>query len=152
MAGAQSYRTWSPERAIWLQDDAMSLLSPSIYRKRFLPHARRIIGEFPCVRFHLHGTVSWSKEPLLSLPELDVIQCGVDAGQAAAELFPQWKTIQEHKKLVMARPYGEDLPSWLDRVLAQFPTKGLSIQVEVGSVEEGRITKQLFQQAISAGD
>ena len=146
MAGAQAYRMWAPEKAIWLQDCAMALLSPNMYCDVFLPQTRRIASEFPCAGFHLHGKAAWGANQLLSVPELDVMQLSPDSGQGMDDLIPRWKQIREHKRLVLMRPYGEDLPSWLERVLAEVPVGGLSIQVEVSSIEEGRIAKKLFQQ------
>ena len=144
MAGAQAYRTWAPEKAIWLQDDATALFSPRLYRDLLLPQITRILDQFPCTGFHLHGKIAWGIDLLLPLPKLDVIEFGPDAGQAMDELFPESKRIQEHKKLVFLRWYEEDLADWLDRVLTGFPPHGLSIQVQASNAEEGMIVKQLF--------
>jgi hypothetical protein len=144
MAGAQAYRTWAPEKAIWLQDDATALFSPRLYRDLLLPQIERILGQFPCTGFHLHGKIAWGIDLLLSLPKLDVIEFGPDAGQGMNQLFPESKRIQEHKKLVFLRWYEADLAGWLGRVLTGFPPNGLSIQVQASNAEEGMIVKQLF--------
>jgi hypothetical protein len=145
MAGAQAYRTWAPEKAIWLQDDATALFSPNLYRELLLPQIGRILDQFPCTGFHLHGKIAWGIDLLLSLPKLDVIQFGPDAGQRMDELFPQSQRIQEHKKLVFLRCYEGDFPHWLGRVLAEFRPGGLSIQVQVCNAREGMIVRRLFE-------
>ena len=150
MAGAQAYRMWAPQKAIWLQDDAMASLSPNLYRDVFLPQVRRIAGAFACTGFHMHGKVACGMEQILSqvlsVPELDVMHLSPDSGQGMEDLIPHWKRIREHKRLVLMRPYGEDCHCWLGRILTEVPAGGLSIQVEVNNVAEGRIIKKLFQQ------
>ena len=59
MVGCAGLRCWMPEKGILLQDDAMSVLSPSFYRELFLPQVRRIAAEFPAIFFHLHGNYLW---------------------------------------------------------------------------------------------
>jgi hypothetical protein len=146
MAGAQAYRTWAPEKVVWLQDDATALFSPILYRDLVLRQIERILDEFPCTGFHLHGKVQWGVDVLLSIPKLDVIEFGPDAGQDMQELFPLCKRILERKKLVFLRWYEDDLPGWLDRVLAEFPFGGLSVQVQANNPEEGVIIKRLFDE------
>jgi hypothetical protein len=144
MAGAQAFRTWAPKKVIWLQDDATSLFSPRLYRELVLAQIEHILGQFPCTGFHLHGKVTWGVDVLLSIPKLDVIEFGPDAGQDLQVLFPLCRQILEHKKLVLLRWYEDDLPDWLQRVLATFPTAGLSVQVQANNAEEGRLVKAAF--------
>jgi hypothetical protein len=62
-----------------------------------------------------------------------------------AGTFAGWKKIQEHKPLVMWRLYADDFATWLERVLQEFPAKGLSIQVTVRNVEEARKVQSEFR-------
>ncbi|MBI2843667.1 MAG: hypothetical protein HYX78_09735 [Armatimonadetes bacterium] len=142
MDGDRGFRIWSPEKMVWLQEDAMSLLSPELYKEFFLPIDRRIASEFSAVAFHLHGSALWAIEDLAAAPEIDVIELNFEAANADVEgAFAGCKTIQSSKPLVMWRLYDDGFWPWLDRVLAEFPPQGLSIQVTVNDLEVGKSVK-----------
>ena len=143
MAGAHGLRTWAPDKVIWLQEDAMALLSPRLFREFFLPLDRRIAREFPYTAFHLHGSALWSIDDLVLAPELDVIELNDESALTDVEgTFAGWKKIQQHRPLVMWKEFdGDEFWPWLDRVLEEFPLQGLSIQTTVASVEEGMAVK-----------
>ena len=48
-------RTWAPDRILWLQEDAMSLLSPTLYHQYVWPIDVQLASKFPCIAYHLHG-------------------------------------------------------------------------------------------------
>ena len=150
MAGGHGIRTWAPDKLIWLQEDAMAVLSPDLYREFFLPVDRRIAGEFPCTAFHLHGSALWAIDELVKVPEVDVLELELETASCSFEgTFAGWKKIHTHKSLVMWRSYEEDFWTWLDRVLAEFSSAGLAIQVTVKDVEQGKDAKAGFLEAVS---
>lgn len=139
VAGAHGLRIWAPDKVIWLQEDAMALLSPRLFREFFLPLDRRIAGEFPCVAFHLHGSALWAIDDLVTVPELNVIELNYESAQQDVEgTFAGWQKILKHKPLVIWKEYdGANFWPWLDRVLEELGAQGVSIQVTVPGVEEG---------------
>ena len=150
MAGDAGLRTWAPDKVIWLQEDAMALLSPELYSKFFFPLDRHIAGEFPCTAFHLHGSALWGIDQLAGVPEIDVLELNLEAAMCDIEgTFQGWKKIQANKPLVIWRLYENDFWPWLDRTLAELPSRGLSIQVTVKDVEEGKKVKAGFLKAVS---
>jgi hypothetical protein len=123
----------------------MALLSPDLYREFFFSIDRRIASEFPCTAFHLHGSALWAIDQLVTVPGIDVIELNIEAARCDIKgTFLGWKKIQAHKPLVMWRLYEDDFWDWLDRVLDEFPPRGLSIQVTVKDVEEGKKVKDRF--------
>ena len=149
MAGEHGLRTWAPDKIIWLQEDAMALLSPQLYRDFFLPLDRQIGGQFSCVAFHLHDSALWAIDDLVEVPEIDVLELNQDVGSADIEAtFSGWKKIREKKPLVIWRMYDEGFWPLLDRILAEFPPCGLAIQITAKDEEEGkRVTDRFLEVA-----
>jgi hypothetical protein len=126
MVGCAGLRCWMPEKGIWLQDDAVSLLSPRFYDDLFLPQVRRIVNRFPSVAFHLHGNVLWPVDSLLSVDEIDVLELNYDQGICNLDdLIGAWKKIQARKPLIA---YADVRVEELDHILDQLSPAGLSIQ------------------------
>jgi len=149
VSSGHGLRTWAPEKVIWLQEDAMALLSPGLYRQFFLPVDRRIAGQFPCAAFHLHGSAIWAIDELVKVPEIDVLELNLEAAYCDVEAtFSGWKKIQAHKPLVIWRLYEEDFRPWLDRVLAELPSAGVSIQVTGADREQAKEAKAAFFEAV----
>jgi hypothetical protein len=145
VAGAAALRTWAPQRVLWLQEDAMSLLSPQLYRKHFLGTDRRLSDAFPCVAFHLHGSALWAIGDLVQLPGLDVIELNLDDAACDVEAtFAGWRAIQRHKPVILWRMYGPDFEPWLARVLAELPCDALAIEVSTRDLAEAQTVSEAF--------
>ena len=139
-------RAWAPDRLLWLQEDAMALLSPPIYRDFVLPIDAEISSLFPCVAFHLHGTALWAIDTLIHVRGIDMIELNLEAAMCDEPgTLAGWKKIQQHKPLVMWRLYSEEFPTWLAMVFRDYPAKGLAIQVIVHNVEEARKVQDEFR-------
>jgi 5-methyltetrahydrofolate--homocysteine methyltransferase len=140
VAGAHGLRTWAPDRVIWLQEDAMALLSPRIYRRFILPLDKRIASEFPHTAFHLHGSALWAVEDLAATSEIDLIELNFESAQCDVEgTFAAWKRIQQDKPLVVWKEFcGDEYWPWLHRVLDELSWQGLSIQITVATRQAGQ--------------
>jgi hypothetical protein len=139
-------RAWAPDRLLWLQEDAMALLSPTLYRNFVLPLDEELSGHFRCVAFHLHGTALWAISDLVQVPGVDVMELNLEAAMCDVEgTLAGWKKIQQHKPLVIWRCYADDFAEWLPKIIREFPAKGLSIQVSVRNVEEARKVQDEFR-------
>lgn len=134
-------RCWMPEKGIWLQDDAMMVLSPSFFRELFLPQVKRIADQFPMVAFHLHSNYSWPVEALLGADEIDVIQLSYDGGSVELEnVIGEWKKIQEKKPCIA---YAEVSPGQLGHIVEELAPNGLSIQTTSPTLQDGIARRDL---------
>jgi len=149
VAGAAALRTWAPDKVLWLQEDAMALLSPRLYRRHFLAVDRKLSDAFPCIAFHLHGSALWAVDDLVQLPGIDVLELNFDDARCDVEgTFAGWRKIQQHKPVVLWRMYGPDFEGWLNRVLRELPAAGVSIQVSAQDVAEAELVEAMFTRAI----
>jgi hypothetical protein len=142
MVGCAGLRCWMPEKGIWLQDDAVSLLSPRFYGELFLPEVRRIAAEFPAVAFHLHGNTLWPIDLILSVEKIDVLELNYDVGVCNLDdLMKAWARIQQYGKPVIA--YADVTLDELQRLLDELSPVGLSIQTLSPTMELGRAKRDL---------
>jgi hypothetical protein len=149
VAGAAALRTWAPDKVLWLQEDAMALLSPKVYRKYFLAADRQLSDAFPCIAFHLHGSALWAIDDLVTLPGVNVLELNLEDARCDVEgTFAGWRKIQQHKPVVLWRTYGPDFQTWLYRVLREFPAAGLSIQVSTHDRAEAETVQAVFTRAV----
>jgi hypothetical protein len=149
VAGAAALRTWAPDKVLWLQEDAMSLLSPKLYRKHFLPVDRRLSDSFPCVAFHLHGSALWAIDDLIQVPGIDVLELNLEDARCDVEgTFAGWRKIQQHKPVVLWRMYAADFEDWLNRVLRELPRAGVSVQVSAHDLAEAQTAQAIFARAV----
>jgi 5-methyltetrahydrofolate--homocysteine methyltransferase len=142
MVGCAGLRCWMPQKGIWLQDDAISLLSPRFYRELFLPQVRRIAAEFPAIAFHLHGNTLWPVDLILSIDGIDVLELNYDAGVCnLGEVIEAWKKVQRHGKPVIA--FADVTIDELRHVLHELFPVGLSIQSISPTMDLGKAKRDL---------
>jgi hypothetical protein len=141
-------RVWAPDKLLWLQEDAMALLSPDLYRRHVLPLDRRLSETFACVAFHLHGSALWAIDDLVLVPGIDVLELNHEDARCDVEgTFAGWKKIQEFKPLVVWRRYDGGFRPWLDRVLRELRPAGLNVQVAVRNGTEAEAVAGEFRAA-----
>jgi len=142
LAGCAGLRCWFPGKGLWLQDDAVSILSPRFYREHFLPRVRRVAGAFEHVAFHLHGDRLWAVDLLLPLEEIDVLDLNYDVGASGLEqkLVPAWRHIQARKPCIA---FGHVTLEELARLRETLSPAGLSLQVVAPTLAQGRAAREL---------
>jgi hypothetical protein len=139
--GCAGLRCWMPEKGVWLQDDALSVLSPRFYDGIFLSQVRRIAAQFPCVAFHLHGNTLWPVDLLLPVDEIDVLELNYDVGVCQLEkLIPAWKKIQARKPCLA---FADVTLDELEQILGELPPAGLSLQTISPTMENARAKRDL---------
>lgn len=141
LVGCSGLRCWMPAKGVWLQDDAVSLLSPRFYDDIFLPQVRRIARQFPCVAFHLHGNILWPVDLLLSVDEIDVLELNYDVGVCKLEqVSAAWKKIQARKPCLA---FADVTLGELEQILAELPATGLSLQTLSLTMEDAKAKRDL---------
>ncbi len=133
--GSFSYGLWCPGEMIWLQEDAVALLSPAMYRDLIYPADCRIAASFEHTVMHLHPS-RFIPSKLLVETQLAAIELHIDHdGPRASKLEAHYRTILARKPLLI---WGDLTGDDLDFVFGQLPHQGLAVNVVVESVEEAR--------------
>lgn len=147
MCGDQGMRIWMPGKFIWLQEDAMALLSPALYQKLIYSADCRITENFGHAAFHLHATALWAIEELLRVPHLEVIELNRESATFDVEgTYEGWKKIQSKLPLVVWAEYSDDFDEWMLRFLREIPFAGVNFQIAMSGscVEEAIAVKKRF--------
>jgi len=142
-----AHRAWAPAPMVWLQEDALGLMSPRLFRDFILPQDRRILQEFRHTGFHLHGTVPWAVEAFAAMPELGVLNFCFESLQPNVEAtFAGFRRIQElHKPLAAWKEFdGDCFWPWLERFLGELSPQGLLLEVTVHDLDEGHAVRESF--------
>jgi hypothetical protein len=131
--GSFSYSLWCPGKMIWLQEDAVALLSPKMYREFIYPADCRIAAALEHTIMHLHPT-RLIPSKLLADTDLAAIELHIDHdGPRACGLEEHYRTILAVKPLLI---WGDLTGADLDFVFERLPHPGLAVNVVVSSVEE----------------
>ncbi|MHB0913033.1 MAG: uroporphyrinogen decarboxylase/cobalamine-independent methonine synthase family protein [Armatimonadota bacterium] len=133
--GAFFYSVWCPGKTIWMQDDAMALLSPDMHELFIHSHNCRIAEAFEHSVMHLHP--SWSTPVDHALETgIDVVELHRDrGGRTAEELYDSHTKVLSEKPLIV---WGDITERDMDFILDHLPHKGLAINVTVGSKEQAK--------------
>jgi hypothetical protein len=143
--GAFFYSLWCPGKTIWLQEDAVALLSPALYREFIYPADCRIALEFQNAMMHLHPT-RFIPSRLLASTALAAIELHIDHdGPRAEALEPHYRAILDSKPLLI---WGDLTGADLEFILSRLPRRGLAVNLVVGSVEEAQ---SVWERAMQAG-
>jgi len=131
------YHIWAPGRCSRLQDDAMSLLSPNLYKSFFQNKHREMamVAEFNL--FHFHTSSLFLLNLLLEIEELKVIQVSLDTGGPKLEdIIKILKGIQEAGKCLVIKGVLNEAD--FISVRKELSMKGLCLQAVVSNVDEAR--------------
>jgi DNA-binding FadR family transcriptional regulator len=137
------YHIWAPGRALWFQDDLSALLSPSLYRRFFLPAACLILKGNDYTAFHLHPNSFFLLDLLLSLEDLKVIQVNKDTGgPSVREMLPVLQKIIKAKGLIL---WGDITLEDLAMIRENLPCRGLALHIVAPDEDEARARRQFLQ-------
>jgi hypothetical protein len=119
---------WAPGPTIAIQDDAMGLCDPAVYRDIFMPCSAQVVQHLgACVLFHLHSTGYQHYRYVLDVPGLAGVELTIEAnGPALAELVPVCRKILERSRLLLCVDHRYDE---LADVLPSLPREGLYVVV-----------------------
>ncbi len=133
--GSFFYSLWCPGRTIWLQEDAVAILSPALYERFILPADCRIAQCFENAMIHLHPTRFIPSRRLIST-NLAAIELHIDHDGPRAETLEQhYRTILGSKPLLI---WGDLTRADLNFIFSRLPYQGLAVNVVVSSPDEAQ--------------
>jgi len=137
-----SYYIWTPGTCLRLQEDAMSLLSPELYRKFVHPCDCLIASAAEYSLFHLHSTGLHLLDFLLENEGIRIFQVSKDEGVDLETILPGLRKIQEADRclIVKGRLNGEDLQV----IKKELDFRGLCVQAVVSTPNESETFLSTF--------
>ena len=123
-----NYGYWAPGKTYVIQDDAMGMCSPAMYRDVFMSYNAEIVqslGDY--ILFHLHSTGIQFYHDLLTVPGLAGIEVTLEEnGPRPADLVPMFRKILEQSRLIVfAYHFFEEMAGILDKI----PHEGLYLVI-----------------------
>ena len=129
------YQLWTPGPTARMQEDAIMLYSPSLYRKILQPVDRYIAQQFSHGFFHLHATSAPFLDALLEIEEIRCFQFNNDvSGPAFQDMIPHFQKIQQGGRSLLIR--GSFSPNELKRLLDAMEPTGLYLYIMVQTAKE----------------
>lgn len=139
--GSFFYSLWCPGRMIWLQEDAVALLSPALYEEFIYPADCRIARAFENTVIHLHPTRFIPSKQLVAT-DLAAIELHIDHdGPRAEALEDHYRTILSAKPLLV---WGDLTDADLEFLLTRLPHQGLAVNAVVDTVERAEALAKLL--------
>jgi hypothetical protein len=115
---------WAPGKTIMLQEDALGMCSPSVYRDIFMPLNAAIVRHLGAhVFFHLHTTGYQHYRHVLDIPGIAGLEMTLETiGPTLRDLAPVLREILERTRLIVHLCTGFE---YLPEVLRKLPRAGL---------------------------
>ena len=125
---AHIFGYWAPGPTYVIQEDAMGMCSPAVYREVFWPGNCEVVERFgDHVLFHVHSTGIDHVPDALAIPGLAGMELTVESnGPPLVDLVPVLRAILERGRLILCVDHGFDR---LPAVLRQLPHEGLYLVV-----------------------
>jgi hypothetical protein len=119
---------WAPGPTTVIQEDALGMCSPSVYRDLFMEHNSEIAERLaPYVLFHLHSTGYRHYRHVLEIPKLAGLQVTVEAnGPSLSDLAPVLREILERSRLIL---FVDSHFDQLQAVISRLPKEGFYLMV-----------------------
>ena len=124
----QIYGYWAPGETIVLQEDALGMCSPEVYRDIFMPLNAAIVQRLGAnVFFHLHSTGCEHYREVMSIAGLVGLEMTLETiGPTLRDLVPMLREILEKTRLIIHVGTGFE---YLAEALRKLPHEGLYLMI-----------------------
>lgn len=139
------YQLWAPGSIVRLQEDAVAVLSPDLYRRFVQPVDRYLARQFECPFMHLHSTSMFLLDLILEVEEIRCFEVNNDdvaGGLTVKELVPYLQTIQRAGRSLLIR--GSFKPDEIRILMDSLATEGLYFYIMVENKSEVETLKPLL--------
>jgi hypothetical protein len=125
---AHIFGYWAPGKTIMLQEDALGMCSPSIYRDIFMQFNAAIVKHLgPHVLFHFHSTGYKHYTHVLNIPGIAGVEITLETiGPTLQDLVPVLRNILEKSRLILQVSTGFE---YLPAALRKLPKEGLFLVI-----------------------
>jgi len=119
---------WAPGQTITLQEDALGMCSPSIYRDIFMQFNAEIVKHLgPYALFHFHSTGYKHYQHVMSIPGIAGVEMTLETiGPTLRDLVPVFREILEKTRLILQVCTGFE---YLPEALRKLPQEGLFLVI-----------------------
>jgi hypothetical protein len=119
---------WAPGKTVMLQEDALGMCSPSIYRDIFMPFNAAIVAHLgPHVLFHFHSTGYAHYPHVMNVPGIAGVQMTMETiGPTLPDMVPLFRQILEKTRLILQVCTGFE---YLPEALRKLPGEGLYLVI-----------------------
>ncbi|MHB0878750.1 MAG: hypothetical protein ACYC5O_22145 [Anaerolineae bacterium] len=129
------YSLWAPGAIVRMQEDAVGLLSPTLYRQLLQPVDREWAGSYPCAFMHLHSTSMHVLDDMLAIEEIAAFQVNRDvSGPSLEAMMPYYRRVQDAGRPLLVR--ASFTPDELRYLLDNLSPRGLYLYVMVADAAE----------------
>lgn len=137
-----TYYIWTPGNNIRLQEDAMAMLSPDLYREFVHPLDCQIASSAEYTLFHLHATGLHLLDFILQNEGIKIVQVSKDEGVAIKPILAHLQQIQDAKKCLLLK--GRFSHDELEAIGSALDVRGLVIQAVVLNPQEAEDILSFF--------
>ena len=125
---AHIFGYWAPGPTYVIQEDAMGMASPAVYREVFWPGNCEVVESFGGhIFFHVHSTGFDHWRDVLEIPGLAGMELTIESnGPPLLEVVPVLREILERGRLILCIDHGLDV---LPQALRQLPREGLYLVI-----------------------
>ena len=119
---------WAPGKTVMMQEDALGMCSPSIYRDIFRQFNEEIVKHIgTCALFHFHSTGYQHYPHVLNLPGIAGLEMTMETvGPTLLDMVPVFREILEKSRLILQVCTGFE---FLPEVLRKLPSEGLYLVI-----------------------
>lgn len=137
-----TYYIWTPGKNIRLQEDAMAMLSPDLYREFIHPLDCQIASSAEYTLFHLHATGLHLLDFILQNEGITIVQVSKDEGVQLKAILSNLQKIQDHEKCLLLK--GRFSHDELEVIGSALDVRGLVIQAVVLNPQEAEDILSFF--------
>ncbi len=129
------YQLWAPDSIVRLQEDAVAVISPDLYKNYLSKVDRQVASNFNNSFMHLHATSMFILHHLLENEYLRAFEINNDVGgPPLTEMVPYFQMVQKaDRPLIIRGSFTEDE---LKLLMDNLDSKGLYIYIMVSDKEE----------------
>jgi hypothetical protein len=131
------YQLWTQGPIIRMQEDAVAVYSPKLYRKFVQPIDQYLAKQFAGSFIHLHSTSMFLLDAFLEIEGLQCYEVNYEVGSGGPPIegmIPYFRMIQDAGKSLLVR--GSFTPAELHTLLDALEPRGLYVYLMVASMQE----------------